>query len=98
KTVTKTFNEDQAHGDDTHIELSKDQENLLELFSHENQQNAHSSQKRTDIPTMSNEYCPNMTMEVTDKPNEVLKLDNGNRMTQTYHDQKGNYNFKKSNK
>ncbi|CAF1090347.1 unnamed protein product [Rotaria sp. Silwood1] len=88
KTVTKTFNEDQAHGDDTHIELSKDQENLLELFSHENQQNAHSSQKRTDIPTMSNEYCPNMTMEVTDKPNEVLKLDNGNRMTQTYHDQK----------
>ncbi|CAF0769445.1 unnamed protein product [Rotaria sp. Silwood1] len=55
KTVTKTFNEDQAHGDDTHIELSKDQENLLELFSHENQQNVHSSQKQTGILSLKKE-------------------------------------------
>ncbi|CAF2486834.1 unnamed protein product [Rotaria sp. Silwood2] len=78
KTITKIFNENQAHGDDTHIELSKDRENLFELFSHQSQ---------TDIPRIPNEYSPNMTMQITNKSNEVPKTDNENRITQSYYDQ-----------
>ncbi|CAF1507579.1 unnamed protein product [Rotaria sordida] len=85
---TIIFNEDQAHGDDTHIELLKDQENLLELFSHDSQQNLHLLQKQTDISRMSDEYAPNMTMQMTNKSDEMLTTDNENKMIQSCYDQK----------
>ncbi len=47
--MTNILNDDQAHGDDTHVEISKDYEKSLELFSHESQQESHSSKNRIGI-------------------------------------------------
>jgi hypothetical protein len=74
-----TFRERQAHGDDTQICSSKEQEKPLELFSYE-----------TQPKSSSNEFSFEMAMRITDTSNEALKTDDENGMTKSYYHQKGN--------
>jgi hypothetical protein len=91
--LKNTFRGRQAHGDDTQIQPSKDQEKPLELFSYE-----------TQPKSSSNEF---LAMRITDTSNEALKTDDENGMTKSYYHQKGNdeankyhrylFNFRKRN-
>jgi len=92
KNLTNIFQEYQAHGDDNHIQISKDQEKSFELSSYENQQKSH-------IPPMSsssNEFSFEMAMRITDTSNEALKTDDENGMTKPYFISKGNSKKKKA--
>jgi hypothetical protein len=84
KRITNIFQEHQAHGDDTRIQISKDPEKSLELFSYESQQ----------IPPMSsssNEFSFEMAIRMTETSNEALKTDDENGMTKSKYHQKGNF-------